>query len=306
MKKLALYFLIGAAALGGLATLLLTRPPNPPITKLPEKDSAGLGEAATPPQDSKTQDQAVVTSTANTPEKLPSFAEEVKRILSGEDSLASEQALTNLLGTMVVRDVREAANQTRTIESPVVREDVTRRVIQAWASQDPAAALAWAEQLSDVSEREAALAQVCIQVAESDPQKAVQLITANHLERDSPGLLDTLATRWASADFTAAADWAKNWAAGEQRDGLIAQVAYAHAQTSPADAARLVVEQIPPGPAQIEAVVSVLHQWGLQDWNGASEWAASFSESPIRERALNELAEIASHRNAHAAPSARP
>jgi hypothetical protein len=45
------------------------------------------------------------------------------------------------------------------------------------------------------------------------------------------------------------------------------EAAYVMSQTDPASAANLVINQIPPGPSQNEAVMTVLNQWANQDLN---------------------------------------
>jgi hypothetical protein len=54
----------------------------------------------------------------------------------------------------------------------------------------------------------------------------------------------------------------------------------------------LVVERIPPGEAQVEAVISVLHRWATVDPIGAASWVEKFPGSDVRERALNEIAAV--------------
>ena len=48
---------------------------------------------------------------------------------------------------------------------------------------------------------------------------------------------------------------------GGQRDELTTRVAYVLSRNDPSDAAALVLNEIPPGPTQDEAVMTVLHQW---------------------------------------------
>jgi hypothetical protein len=82
-------------------------------------------------------------------------------------------------------------------------------------------------------------------------------------------------------------------AAGEQRDQLIARLAFVRSQTSPIEAATLVAERIPAGGAQTEAAIAVLHQWALRDLSAAGQWATRFPEGELRSRAFSELGSIA-------------
>jgi hypothetical protein len=58
------------------------------------------------------------------------------------------------------------------------------------------------------------------------------------------------------------------------------------------EAAQLIIADLPPGPKQTEAAISVLHKWALQDVDGAAAWAEQFPAGPLRDRALNELSAI--------------
>ncbi len=62
--------------------------------------------------------------------------------------------------------------------------------------------------------------------------------------------------------------------------------------TEPAAAANFVVREIPPGSAQTEAVISILHQWALRNFDDAAAWVELFPDGEIRERAINELAGV--------------
>ena len=108
-----------------------------------------------------------------------------------------------------------------------------------------------------------------------------------------------LAERWAEKDFPAALDWALSRAASEQRDLLIARVAYVQSQTSPLEAATLVVEKIPAGRTQTEAAIAVLSQWAKRDLSAAGQWAARFPEGELRSRAYSELGSIARFKQRH-------
>ena len=55
----------------------------------------------------------------------------------------------------------------------------------------------------------------------------------------------------------------------------------------------MVVEQIPPGSIQTEAVISVLHQWFLRDMAGAAAWVDQFPAGDLKVRAENEMSGIA-------------
>ena len=61
------------------------------------------------------------------------------------------------------------------------------------------------------------------------------------------------------------------------------------AKTSPADAVRLISEQMSPGQFPNAAAISVLYQWAQLDAATALAWAESFPAGDLRERAIQEV-----------------
>lgn len=183
-----------------------------------------------------------------------------------------------------------AAEEALSIKTPALREEMMRRAMQAWAATDPAAALAWAARLPDPAEAGMAMLHVCLQVSENDPAAAITRASQYHLDESPGDLVGNLAAGWAARDLTAAQDWVNQQPAGELRDGLMERIVFARAQSDPAAAARMVVDGMGPGDHQIEAAISVLHQWLLQDAGAARAWVALFPEGSLRDRATGELA----------------
>jgi hypothetical protein len=213
-----------------------------------------------------------------------------------------EMVFTNLLAEMVRIDPLAAARFAETNSLGDSHDQLLHRVAQLWAATDSSAAMNWAATLSNAGERDAILTDVCLQVAERDPAEAVRM-RAQHIadEQPNPGL-EVLAQRWAEKDFSAALDWALSRATGGQRDQLIARLAFVQSQTSPLEAATLVAEKIPPGVAQTEAAMTVLHQWASRDLAAAEEWIERFPESDLRTRAVSELEGLAKYQSSEQSP----
>ncbi len=152
-----------------------------------------------------------------------------------------------------------------------------------------------AAQISDVAEREKILITACLRWAEYDPADALRVARELGLDEVSNALFEDILQKWADTDFPAALAWAKRESAGEQRDRLMARIAFVRSQTQPEAAAQLVVEQIPSGPTQAEAGISVLHQWALRDFTDARAWVDRFP-ADLQDRARAELAGIARYR----------
>ena len=171
-------------------------------------------------------------------------------------------------------------------------EDVLSQ-IRNWARKDPESALVWGQQQPDGAERSEALTDVCFQIAQIDPARAVALAEQFNLSNDA--VLKNLAQQWAAKDLTTAYNWITRQPEDDRRVALITGMAFMWSQKEPMGAAQFVMQQIPSGAAQDEAVMMVLHQWALVDLTGASTWAQQFPEGQLQNRALNELAGIAAY-----------
>jgi hypothetical protein len=200
------------------------------------------------------------------------------------------------LTAMADKDPAEAARLAESLEPGMVRQEVIRFVAELWAARDPQAAANWAYGLGDSGERELAFTHVCEQTCRTDGPLAIQL--AGQRGALGAALVPSLAQAWAGRDVAGATAWAVQQPASEQRDQILTRVAYVAAQTSPAQAAQLVVSQISPGPTQIEAAMSVLSLWARQDLTGARAWVSGFPAGELKDRALTEIETMARHDNA--------
>jgi len=181
--------------------------------------------------------------------------------------------------------IAEPAQEPDSLATPGVPENPDDA--RAWARTNSAAALAWALSATDGAQRDAVTEIVCLQVAETDPARAVAL--AEQFGAGCTNVLENLVQQWAERDYAAASAHALNKAPGEERNRLLGRVAFMRAQSDPAQAANLVAENISPGEIQTEAAMSVLHQWALRDTRSAAAWAQSFPEGALRARAIQEV-----------------
>lgn len=102
------------------------------------------------------------------------------------------------------------------------------------------------------------------------------------------GALANLAHQWAATDLRGARAWIGAQPPGEMKAQLAARIGYLWSRTEPENAANYVLDEIPPGENQVEAVISVLHQWAESDRRGAMAWAQAFPQGELRERAMRE------------------
>jgi hypothetical protein len=225
--------------------------------------------------------------------------EEIRLGLNSTNETVVEETLTTLFPALLSGNVEAAAELARGTEVGPLRDNLMRLVAQYWSRSDPKRALEWASRFPEGAERDSILTMVCGGIAESDPPAGIAAAEANGLG-NANGTLENLAQLWGSKDLSAALDWATQRPNGEQRDHILARLAYLQAETDPATAADLIARQINPGPIQMEAAISVLHQWALQDSAAASEWLRQFPEGPLRQRGEGELAGIANYQKSAA------
>lgn len=206
---------------------------------------------------------------------------------------ADEQLVMTDLAEWVRVDPAGAGRFARGLPAGRWRETIRRHVAQLWAARDVAGAEDWAARAPEENERNAAVADVCFQVAQADAAQAVAIAGRHGLGLVPGAVLENLVHQWAGQDLPGAALWIQQLPAGEQRSQMLQRLAYVQAKTEPAAAATLVIEQIPPGPIQDEAAITVLHQWALRDPGSAAAWIGQFPPGSLRERAERELRGIA-------------
>jgi len=160
---------------------------------------------------------------------------------------------------------------------------------------DPAfaSALDAAAQISDPQARRIALERACYREAGHDPVAAIAGAERYSLGEEPGAVMENLVQQWADADLNAAYTWVEAKPAGAQRDALAARVAFVWSQSQPAQAANWLIQETEPGAEQEEAIMSIVHQWGLQDMTGATAWVEQFPPGDFRDRAMNELQGIA-------------
>ena len=163
------------------------------------------------------------------------------------------------------------------------------RKLRNWAARDAESALAGVMKLPPGDERNQALIAVCHGLAQDDPATAIKLAQTLKLDTQPDAVIPGLVQQWAATDLPSSLDWAYTQPAGGQRDDSMARIAFVLSQTQPMDGINLVQSQIPSGPAQDKAILTVLDQWADQDIDSAIACAIGFPEGPLRQEALNGL-----------------
>jgi hypothetical protein len=222
--------------------------------------------------------------------------EEIQAALDSSNPGDAAGVFTNQLPALVRLDPWAAARFAQRNESQSWHVDFMRALVENWADLNPGEAVRWVAQIEKPDEQDNMLSCLCFQVARSDSVRAIQIIEQQGADTDRRRmLLGSLAHEWAIQDMANAINWAAEYPAGATRDGLFTRIALAESKSSPWEAACLLVQQVPPGPAQQEAGMSILHEWALQDAVGAAAWAEEFPDGELRDRAIDEVTRIAAY-----------
>lgn len=214
------------------------------------------------------------------------------RFLRPAESLTAQPEPPSATVPAEVVTVSPEHETTPTFEVSIVEAHLSGPVGEwrEWVARDPHAAVEWAVQQPAAEKRDEILEAACYEIANGDPAEAVALAEKHALTNYA--ILANLTAQWAQQDLRAAHAWVLAKPAGYERNELAARVGFVWSASEPSAAAEFVVREIPPGPAQTEAAISVLHQWGLRNFNDAAAWVELFPAGEIRERALSELAGI--------------
>lgn len=198
------------------------------------------------------------------------------------------------LPALADKNIAAAARMAEDLKPWAWREEVMLRVAESWATQDPAAATDWALRLTDAAERRSIFTHVCIEIAKTDPARALCL-TEDRASAGDPTLREQLIQLLAAKNPAAALEAAESLPDEDSRQRAFAKVAVARAESSPMEAARLVAERVPPGPLQDETALAVLHQWILRDPKAARAWVEIFPDGELMQVAEAELEAAEKH-----------
>jgi hypothetical protein len=264
-----------------------------PLAALPTMNVASsTGEEAAGQRFSSHVDRAVTERIrlASVNENL-AMVGEYAELAKLEDLQKRERLLGKLFQAWVVRDAAGAAEFALGIGDKSMRREALLQVTSNWAIQDPDAALKWAVDAKYETdyERQMATSMICTEVARTDPKEALRLAQDYRIDERNDEILPNLTRRWAELDASAASDWVVQQPPGEKRDRLILSIAETLVNNSPTRAAKFILQQIPPGEGQNQAVLSILPQWALVDMPGAKAWAELFPEGSLRDRAMEAL-----------------
>jgi len=213
-----------------------------------------------------------------------------------------------LLKDLFEKDPALAADLVAQLPAPLDWQ-MASALASMWAEKDAKGVVEWATNLPRGPVRSQALVSLCGDWAKADPQAAANFVF-NSAETEFPlgnsdtasgqqsdletssririQMLETIAARWTEKDSGAAGAWAAQLPAGSSRDAFLAGISSALGESAPEETAALVAS-MEPGPHQNDAALTVLLEWGRENFASAGDWLKLFPPGDFRQKALLDL-----------------
>ncbi len=186
---------------------------------------------------------------------------------------------------------REAATWFLGLPSTRERDGAVEHIFFAWASNEPAAALAFLDANPGAGDLTADLRRAALAGwAKSDPESAVEAsLASSRANSDSSQFANTLAN-WATMDLEGSSQWLlANLSAGAERTVAAQELATIFAQQSP-EAGIAWLDQLASGVERDAAASSLAAGWARSGAADAAKWAASQKSSNLSADAVAEIA----------------
>lgn len=292
MKRKNIFKILAGLGFYLLLLLLLKRTSGTSNHPSPNAHVPSLAATASnPPQDAKARNASALPSSAVSPEQLV-LRREILDLLATNDPRNINRVYNELLPALVKMDPHAAAEFAQSPEAAKWRSDLMMVVAQNWAKLNTDDAQAWASQLQNPSghptERDTILSYVSFAVADTNPERAVQVLADCPINKDRFEIMvENLAQQFADqGNMQPLVDLISKLPPGAERDGYFARLANAMARSDAVAAATLVSEEISPGPAQDDATLNIVGQWAWNDKAAARQWVDAFPPGELRDRAL--------------------
>lgn len=197
------------------------------------------------------------------------------------------------LPEIVRRDARKAARFVELHSASQQRQVLIRHLSRLWGENDAESALAWAQALPDVTESNLARRAACLALGQTNPAAAIERCV--HDDAEDTADLQGMFQSWAQSDLAAAGEWLDAQPASARRDTLRHRYIHVLARTNLEEALRRAQEEFSVAADRDEAVLTVLHQWALQDLHAARQWVENNAPDELRARSLAEIEGLESY-----------
>jgi hypothetical protein len=282
--KYLLAFVLVAVVLTGLAWLRVA-PASPKPVQL--EPSPPVPPAAARPLELPDRGAFPARPATSARAAAADLVDEISALLRPGTPLDRDRLVNDLLPRLVARDPSAATRLVAALAPGPLREELLRHLARLMSASDIHATLGWLAGLPPADRLPAAEA-VIAQINQTDPAGAMGVANAFGIGL-TDGRQEHLIQLWTEQEPAAAVAWVTAQPAGADRDRLLARTAFVRAQQEPAAAARLVLDQMSAGPAQEDALMSVVRQWAVSDPAAASDWVKQFPHGPLLTRAQAEL-----------------
>jgi hypothetical protein len=188
-------------------------------------------------------------------------------------------------------NIAKATAKLALVPAGEARENATRAVASLWARTDPAAALAWAKNLPEAADRNAALESTLSELALKDPLQVIELaqksLTSPALERTVFNALEKLN----ATDPVGAAGLVSLLPPGEMQVLVAVDVARAFAAQN-VEAALAWTKTLPAGQTQTLALNNVLAIWARSDASAVGNYVAALPAGALQQTVAAEVAGV--------------
>lgn len=194
----------------------------------------------------------------------------------------------NLLSRWAKNDPKAAMAYAQGLSNLQERQYAISEVGGGWAKIDPTAAAAWARQLPEGRLRKQVLGSVISTMAGINPQAAYQLLQASG---PNYGAAYSLFSTWAAQDPAAAAAQAATLPSYQERSQVYGAIALKWAQSDP-QAAIAWATSLPNERDKRNTVSSIVSGWAQNDVNAALAWVKALPKGQTKDDALRSLGPV--------------
>lgn len=248
-----------------------------------------FGELAGQPEPLQSQEELEELADAIPEKQWPTALNE----LASDSSNASVVVARHLLQRWTDKSPEAAAQWVEHLSDDAFGQAMHREVVSAWARQNLKSAVDWVGQQPDGGNKTVAgLALARAAAAQGEAVAAVRLLADIQPGAERDDVLVYSIRQWANQNRDDAAAWINQVTDETLRTRLLENVTVDWAITDPFDAAAFAVTALPPGDAQNDAIVNVVHFWATSAPDEAAKWVAQFPEGQLRTRALADLTDV--------------
>ncbi|MCF6313587.1 MAG: hypothetical protein L3J39_14165 [Verrucomicrobiales bacterium] len=222
----------------------------------------------------------------------------VKQAERWPNGVAKDRALIRIAEkwARLAEDPEVAAAWVESLPEGETKIEALQRVSYYLVKKDLAAAMRWAEGLSEKGAR-AVKSRMIFHWPSRDIEEAVAWVEGWSDVVDKNTTLISLARRWAESAPEDASQWVEGWYDGEDKNRAMVEVAYLWSRFKKyqeVSAAAVWIDGWPDGKVKDKARKRVVSSWSYRDYKAAAMWIDKWSEGRIKWEAAKGVAERAS------------